>query len=148
MKTLIVSLIIASFLQSTILPLDLVLIILICRALIKEDKENLYLAFAFGLFIAHLNGHLLGFQSVIYLLVIFSTQLISKSRLSKNSLLVIPLSFVCLFFNEIAISLIVSQSIQLFPKIVLETILCIPVFYLLRVWEERFIPRKEIKLRV
>lgn len=148
MKTLIAILIIASFLQSTILPLDLVLIILICRAFIREEEENLYLTFAFGLLVSLLNGNLLGFQSIIYLLIVFLTQLISKSRLSKNSLLIIPLSFVFLTFNNMAASLFTNQSIQLFPKIILETVLCLPVFYLLRVWEERFIPRKEIKLKV
>lgn len=148
MKTLIVSLIIASFLQSTILPLDLVLIILICRSFIREEEENLYLAFTFGLIVALLNGNLLGFQSIVYLLIVFLTHLVSKSRLAKNSLLIIPLSFAFLSFNNIALSYMTNQSIRLFPKIILETTLCMPVFYLLRVWEERFIPRKEIKLRV
>lgn len=148
MKTLIAILIIAAFLQSTILPLDLVLIILICRALIKEDKENLYLAFAFGFCISLLGGHLLGFQSCFYLLTVYSTQLISKSRFAKNSYLFIPLSLILLTLNTAAVSLFANQTIRLFPKVVIETILCIPTFYLLRIWEERFIPRKEIKLRI
>lgn len=164
MKTLIAILIIASFLQSTILPLDLVLIILICRAFIsegnsvlisggknlfiKKDSNNLFLAFAFGLFVSHLNGNLLGFQSIIYLLIIFSTHLISKSRFSKNAYLFIPLSLVFLSFNALAFSFFENQSSNLFPKVALETMLCIPAFTLLRFWEERFIVKREIKLRV
>lgn len=148
MKTLIAILIIASFLQSTILPLDLVLVILICRSFIKEEAQNLYLAFAFGLFISLLNGHLIGFQSIAYLLIVLSIHLVSKSRFSKNSYLFIPLSLVFFILNTVALSLFQNQNIQLFPKIGLETLLCIPTFYVLRVWEERFIVRKDIKLKV
>lgn len=148
MKTLIAILIIASFLQSTIMPLDLVLIILICRSFIKEEQENLYLAFILGIVNSLLNGNYLGFQSITYLSVVFLTQLISKSRLSNNSILIIPLSFVFLSLNNMALSLLTNQSIQLFPKVILETLLCVPVFYLLRIWEERFIVKHDIKLRV
>lgn len=148
MKTLIAILIIAAFLQSTILPLDLVLIILICRAFIKEGGNNLFLAFALGLFISHLNGNLLGFKSFFYLVIVYSTQLISKSRFAKNSYLLIPLSLLFLSLNTAAVSLFTNQTIRFFPKVVIETILCIPVFYLLRIWEERFIVKKDIKLKV
>lgn len=148
MKTLIAILIIVSFLESTILPVDLVLIILIGRSFIKEEKENLYLGFGFGLLLSLLNGNYLGFQSITYLMVVFLTHLISRSRLAKNSFLVVPLNFMFLSLNEIVLSLMTNQSMQLFPKVILETLLSIPIFALLKVWEERFIVRKEIKLRV
>lgn len=148
MKTLIAILIIASFLQATILPLDLVLIILICRAFNKDESNDLFLAFAFGFFIAQLNGNLLGFISIFYLLTVYLTQLISKSRFAKNSYLFIPLSLLFLSLNTAAVSLFANQTIRFFPKVVIETILCIPAFYLLRTWEERFIVKKDIKLKV
>lgn len=149
MKTLIAILIVISFLQSTIIPLDLVLIILICRGFLKEEKENFYLAFSFGLLVAFLGGHFLGIQSVVYLGIIFFTHLISKTQFSRKNLnLVIFLSFVNLVLNTVIISLFINVSIQLFPKVILETIFCVPIFYLLRIWEERFVPKKDIKLRV
>lgn len=149
MKTLIAILIITSFLQSAIIPLDLVLVILICRAFVKEEKENFYLAFGFGILVPFLNGHILGLQSIIYLLIVFLTHLISKSRFAKNSLyLIVPSSFVFLSLSSMVNSLLTHMSIQLFPRVILETLLCVPVFYFLRVWEERFIVRKDIKLKV
>jgi len=48
---------------------------------------------------------------------------------------------------QIAISNFTHQGAQ-FPKIFLESLLSLPIFYLLRLWEERFTVRKEIKLKV
>lgn len=148
MKTLIAILIIASFVQSTIIAVNLVLIILICRAFIKEEDKNLYLAFAFGLLIAQLNANLLGFQSSIYLITIFATHLIQRSRFARNWILIIPLGFIFFSLDTTVMSVLTNQSIQLFPKAVWETLLIVPVFHLSRIWEERFIPKKDIKLRV
>lgn len=147
MKTLIIILIIASFIQSTILPIDLVLIILICRSYIKSDKTNLYLAFGFGLLDAHLNLTLFGLQSLVYSLVVAVTEGLSKSRLAGNSLLIIPLSLVLLLINQLPL-VFLRQSFQPFPKIFIEACLSLPILYLIRLWEERFIIQKEIKLRV
>ncbi|OGE37069.1 hypothetical protein A3D79_00565 [Candidatus Daviesbacteria bacterium RIFCSPHIGHO2_02_FULL_39_8] len=130
------------------MPVDLVLIILICRSFIKEEDKNLYLTFAFGLLVAHLNGNLIGTQSIIYLVTIFATHLIQRSRFAKNWILIIPLSLIFFSLNTATLSVLTNQSIQLFPKVVWETLLIVPAFHLLRIWEERFIPKKDIKLRV
>lgn len=148
MKTLIAVLIIASFLQTTILPLDLVLLILICRSYIKSERINLYLAFGFGLLISHLELKTLGPISITYLVLIFLTQILSKSRLAGNSLLIVPVSLILLFLNQIISSQFTLQAFQFSFKIFIESLLALPVLYLIRFWEERFIVRKEIKLRV
>ncbi len=148
MKTLIIILIIASFLQTTILPLDLVLIILICRSYIKTEKENLYLAFFTGLLISHLNLTPLGFMSILYLILIQITQILSKSRLAGNPLVIIPLSFVLLSLNQIINSYPLHQTIQIFPAVLIESILSLPILYLIRLWEERFTVSRAIKLKI
>lgn len=148
MKTIIVVLIIASFLQATVLPLDLVLIILICRSYIKTEKANLFLAFAFGLFVAHLNLYPIGLESIVYLILIQMTQMMSKSPLLNHAIVIMPLTFILLLLNDIVSSLLIHQSVHLMPKVAMESILSLPIFYLLRLWEERFIVRKEIKLKV
>lgn len=140
MKTLILILIILSFIQTTILPLNLVLIILIVRSLIRPEKNNLLLAFGFGLLLSHLNLQPLGFQSLIYLTSTQLTQILSKSRFSANPLLVVPLTVVFSTFS--------LMTIQLVPQVLIESFLALPIFYILRLWEERFIVRKEIKLRI
>lgn len=148
MKTLIVVLIIISFIQSTIVPLDLILVILICRSYIKPDKYNLYLAFSFGLLNSHLNLNLVGVQSLIYLSLVAITESLAKSRLAGNPFLIIPLSFILVSLNQLVLSIIIGQSIQIFPKNLIESLLSLPILYIVRLWEERFIVRREIKLRV
>ncbi|MBI2329923.1 hypothetical protein HYU94_00855 [Candidatus Daviesbacteria bacterium] len=140
MKTLIIVLIIAAFLQTTILPIDLVLLILICRAYVVSEKNNLYLSFIFGFLISHLNLINLGSQSLIYLVIVQAAQILSKIRLAGNPLLIVPISLVFL-------SLVNLGTLD-FPKIILTSLLSLPILYSLRLWEERFIVRKEIKLKV
>lgn len=147
MKALIIVLIIASFLQATILPLDLVLIILICRAFIKSGKSNLYLSFAFGFFLSHLTLSPLGLQSIIFLILVTLTESISKSRLSENPLSLIPICFVAILINQVTLSVFTQHALALTPKIY-EAFLALPIFYLVRYWEERFIVRKEIRLKL
>lgn len=148
MKTLIVVLIIAAFLQNTYFSLDLVLIILICRAYTRSDKANLFLAFALGFLDSHLNLTALGFQSIIYLVIVQITASLSKSPLSGNSFLIIPISLALLSLNQLANLIFLHQTLLIFPKTIFGSLLSLPVLYLVRLWEERFIVRKEIKLKV
>lgn len=148
MKTLIIILIIAAFLETTILPIDLVLIILICRAYIKEGRENLYFAFFFGILISHLTLNLIGVKSILYLVLVQITQILSKSRLAGNSAIIIPLVFVLLLSNQITDLFLLHKSAQIFPKVLIESIISLPILFLVRLWEERFIVKKDIKLRV
>lgn len=156
MKTLIIVLIIVSFLQTTILPIDLVLLILICRAYIKSDKSNLYLAFAFGLFLSFLNLANFGLESIIFLIIIQVTQMMSRSRLAGNPLLIIPVSLFFLVINQfLVMNQFINQAVnipvnfQVFPflKLLLGAFLSLPVLYIVRLWEERFVVQKGIKLK-
>ncbi|OGE77583.1 hypothetical protein A3J19_05090 [Candidatus Daviesbacteria bacterium RIFCSPLOWO2_02_FULL_41_8] len=147
MKTLIIILIIATFLQTTILPVDLVLLILICRAYIKSGRSNLYLGFAFGLLTAHLNLNFLGIQSLICLSFVQITQMLSKIRLAGNPLLIVPITLVFLSLNRIINSLL-SHTTWEFSGVILTAFLSLPTLYLIRFWEERFIVRKGIKLKI
>lgn len=147
MKTLIIILIISAFLQTTILPIDLVLLILICRAYIKPAKSNFYLAFAFGLFISHLNLTPLGLQSLVYLLFVAVTESLSRLRLAGNPLLIIPISFVLISLSQLVNSFLTHNLFE-FPKVIIASVLSLPILYLVKLWEERFIIQKEIKLRV
>jgi len=142
MKTLIGVLIFIAFLQTSVLPLNIVLIILICRSYLRTDKANLFLAFAFGLLLSYLNLNLMGFLSIIYLIIIQATQILSKTRLAGNSLLIVPLVFIALSINDLLL-----RDFNL-TKIILESIFSLPIFYIVRIWEERFIVRKEIRLKV
>lgn len=147
MKTLIIVLIIAAFLQTTVLPIDLVLLILICRAYLKSGRENIYLAFAFGLLVAHLNLTNLGLTAFFYLIIVQITQIISRRSFFNHPLVIIPVSLILLSFSHIINFLLNRQTIEL-PKILIAALVSLPIFYLIKLWEERFVVRQEIKLRI
>lgn len=134
--------------QSTVLSVDLVLMILICRSYIRSDKSNLFLAFGFGLLISFLSLTTLGIHSLIYLFFVFLTQTLSRARLSGNLFLIIPLTFCLLSSSQLISFILFHQPLEIFPKIFLESIFSLPLLYLIKIWEERFVIQKGIKLRI
>lgn len=148
MKTLITILIILSFLQTTILPVNFVLIILICRTFIRNDKSNLYLAFGFGLLLSHLSLVLVGSLSILYIILIFFAQLLSTSRFVNNILFLFPFGIFALLADHFAASRLLNTSFSFSFSLFFSFFMIIPVFFLLKLWEERFIVRKDIKLRM
>lgn len=147
MKILIIILILASFLQATILPLDLVLIILVLRAYIKAEAVNLYLAFFFGLLASLLTFTPFGLSSMIYLILVTLTQILSKSRLASHIFTTVPVVLVMLTLSNVSLALLSGESVQLWPKIVIEAVIILPIYIGLKIWEERFVV-KDIKLRL
>ena len=147
MKTLIICLIIASFVHYTIIPINLVLIILICRSYIISDKTNFFLAFAFGLLDSHFNLITLGLTSLIYLISVAIVESLSRSRLAGNAFLIVPLVFGLLLVNQAILLYFTRQSLEI-NKILLEALISLPIFYLVKIREEHFVVRKEIKLKV
>lgn len=148
MKILILVLILIAFLQSTILPFNLVLIILILRAYVAGDKYDLFLAFFFGLFMAHLNSLPLGPLSIIYLGLIELAKILARSHFSQNIITVIILMLGVLGAFHFLIFILGYQTFQIWPKIAIETLLSIPLYYLIKIWEERFMFKREVKLRM
>lgn len=148
MKTLITILIIAAFLQTTIMPINLVLIILILRSFLKMDASNLYLAFFIGLLMSVLDFKPLGFYSLIYLAATTGTQLVTRLRFSNHLVIIFPTVIFFLVAEKLVLSLTIGESLQLMPQILVEAVLVLPTYILLRFWEERFIVRRDIKLRV
>lgn len=147
MRLTIFILTLAAFLQTTIVPMNLVLILLICRSFLSTKKSNLFLAFIFGLLVDYLTLNTLGFQSIIFLVLIQITQIISKTRFSVHSLLIVPLAFLLLFVNALMLSFANNQSVQILPKILMESMLSLPIFYLIRFWSGRFVVQRDIKLK-
>ena len=147
MKKLIIILTIAAFLQTTVIPIDLILLILICRAYIKSEKSNLYLAFAFGLLVGHLNLAPFGIISLIYLTFVAVTQALSRLRLAGNPLLIVPVVFVYASLDQLMSSVFMHETME-FSRIIISASLSLPLLYLIRLWEERFIVQKEIKLNL
>ncbi len=148
MKTLIAVLLLLSFLQTTLIPLDLVLLVIVLRTYIKTDSSNLYLGFGFGLLIAFLGQTSLGPTPLVYLTLVQFTSLLKRTPISNYVLTVIPLCLVITIANTGINALILHQSTQFWPKVVIESLLGLPIYMAIKVWEERFVVRKEIKLKV
>ena len=147
MKTQIVILILASLVQVVFLPIDLVVLLLISQALIKNEKSNLWLAFFIGLFVAHLQQLPLGILSLIYIFEIELVQILRKMPLSGIFISFIIIFFV-LFINSLVYSIIFSPTLILWPKLFIEMILSIPTYIIMSFWQDRFIAKKDIKLKV
>lgn len=148
MKTLIAILIILAFLQTTILPVNLVLIVLICRTFIRNDKSNLYLAFGFGLLLSHLNLVLVGSLSILYVLLIFLAHILSTARSINNIFFLFPFGIFALLVDHFIASRLLNTSFSFSFSLFFSFFMIIPVFFLLKLWEERFIVRKDIKLKM
>ncbi|MBI2022439.1 hypothetical protein HYS97_01135 [Candidatus Daviesbacteria bacterium] len=147
MKLLIAFLITLAFLQTTVIPVDLVIIILMLRSYVKNDQANLYIAFGIGLLVSHLSATPLGLQSLIYLLLVQIARSFANSRFSENILIFLPVTAVLLIMNTVLTAYVSNQSVSLWPKILIEVFLSLPLYYLIKAWEERFIFKKGIKLR-
>ncbi len=137
-----------AFLQSTVIPFNLVLIILILRSYISGDKYDLYLAFFFGLFMAHLNSLPLGPLSIIYLGLVEMAKILARSHFSQNIFTMIILMSVFLSAFHFLTFLLGYQTFQIWPNIAIEILLSIPLYYLIRIWEERFMFKREVKLKM
>ena len=148
MKTLIVVLILLSFIQVTLIPLHLVLLVLLLRAYLYPEKINLYLGFFLGLLISYLESQSLGIYSLAYLVFIQVIQLFRKAPFAMHYFVMIPSIILILSLNLILLSVIQGSSIKLWPDILKESLFIIPVFFILKVWEERFVVRPGVKIRL
>lgn len=148
MKILITILTILSFLQTTILPVNFVLIILICRTFVRNDKSNFYLGFAFGLLLSHLNIVPLGSLSILYLILVFLAQVLSTSRSINSIFLLLPFGIFALLVDRFVTNFLLKISFSFSISLFFSFFIIIPLFFLLKLWEERFIVRKDIKLKM
>ncbi|OGE13995.1 hypothetical protein A3F00_04265 [Candidatus Daviesbacteria bacterium RIFCSPHIGHO2_12_FULL_37_11] len=147
MKTLIVVLILLSFIQVTLVPLNLVLLVLILRAYLYPEKINLYLGFFLGLLISFLESQALGVYSLAYVVFIQSIQMFRKAQFAMHYFVMIPSIVLILSLNLIFPQAVSGSTINLWPDILKETLLIIPVFFIIKVWEERFVVKPEVKIR-
>lgn len=147
MNLLITVLFFITFLEGTIIPFDLVLVILIARSFIVQEKSNYYLAFFFGLLASLLLSYPLGFLSLIYLFSVQVSHIIKTTNLAAYWIIVLPLTFSLLLLEQLILKLLNISNFNLF-FLLIPTILVLPIYFIIRFWEERFIVSKEIKLKM
>ncbi|MCL5784509.1 MAG: hypothetical protein M1142_04120 [Patescibacteria group bacterium] len=144
---LVILLIFLSFLQATLLPFNLVLLVLISRSFLKEEKSNYWLAFSFGLLLSFLLNYPLGSLSILYLVEVAIIHFIRRAEFASHWLVVLPLSFVFLLADQFVQSKLLGFSLNFWP-LVPQVVLSVPIYLLIRFWEERFIPRADVKLKI
>ena len=139
-------LIILSFLQASLIPVDFILLALIARSFVSSDKSNYFLAFAFGILVSLLSGKLLGSPSIFYIFPVFLASLLRKSPFLTNPVLVfLSAAFLVILAHILKVLQGVSPN---FILVAMEVAFILPVYFAVRFWEERFVPGKEIKLKM
>lgn len=147
MKIFTFLLILSVFFQTAFLPVNLCLILLISRSFAYEESKNYLAAILAGLFLGLLSSINLGFWPIVFLLTVKLVHIIRRLPIAANFLTVIPTSFVIIMLNFYAESLIFGTRIN-FAKIIWETALTLPFYILVRFWEERFVVKPEMKLKI
>lgn len=142
MKTIVAILIFLAFFQASVLPLNFGLILILTRAFLRQDRANLILALIFGLLLSHLEHLSLGIESLVFVISVELIYFWSRTPLSRNALTVLPV------VGLIILAVDLFSARQIWPGILPELILILPIYLIVRFWEERFIAPKEIKLRV
>jgi hypothetical protein len=147
----IIILIFISFLQGALLPFDLMLLILTVRSFVVDEKLNYWLAFGFGLLLSLLLGFPLGSLSLIYLLATAVVYSVKRTEFASNWLIVVPLVVILLIVDSLLQNLLMSSGFTSgisVSVLLAEVFLVLPIYFLIRFWEERFIPKKDIRLKV
>ena len=147
MKALIIILVLMAFLQSALLPVDLVLVMLIVRSFIISARNNLWLAFGFGLFVSLLTAQILGLHSLIYLISVILVHVAKKSQLTGSWLTVLPLVLTSSILLQLIQLLTLGQSIS-WTNILYQLFSTIPIYFGLKLWEERFVIPAYIRLKM
>lgn len=147
MKLFILFLILAGFIQTSFAGLNLCLVLLICRSFIVRDQLNLIMAFVIGIFLGILSAQNIGFWALVFLLAVEAIQVVKTLPILDNAKTLLPVSLLVVTMAAVSEAFLFGQSMN-FTKILWETLLSLPIFLLLRFWEERFIVTPGIKLRI
>lgn len=147
MKLIILLIILSAFLQTTFIPLNLVLLFIIARSFALSDDANFLLSFIAGIFVALLSSQNIGIYPIIFLSVTQIIYWFKKLPFSTNILLIIPVFLlICTGVSYIE-QTIFHQSFNIF-KIIFETLIGTSIFIFVKFWEERFIVKPQLKLRM
>ena len=143
MKTylILIPIFILSLLQASILPLNLLLVLILIRGALKPDRQNFYLAFWSGLLLDLAQGTPLGLSSLIFLLASLLLFLYSKKFEAIYAPFLAVFTFlISLFYKRIVIGYLDWKE---------SLLLAFLVFLFSFLWQ-RFVNRvfeRKIKLR-
>lgn len=141
-------LIFAAFLQTSFVPVNMVLVLIVARSLLIDARSNYFLAFSAGILLGVLSAQNIGYWPIILLIAVKVTYLIRKLPFNiglPTFLLALALS---LTIQILAEYLFLHHSIN-WTKPLTEFITGIPIFLFIRFWEDRFmIHTQGVKLKM
>lgn len=147
MKLFIFILFILALLQTSFIPLNLCLVLLVCRSYAAHQLSNYYLALAAGFFLGILSAVNIGFWPLIFLIAVVVIHTVRQLPITARFLTVIPVTFVVLLaVNWTESFFLRTPFIWWYPLI--SSIIAFPVYIIVREWEDRFVAKPGIKLRV
>lgn len=147
MKIFLLVIVLASFLQSAFLPINFVLVLIVARSLVVEDTGNYFLAFFGGLILSFLTQANLGYWPIIFLIVVKLAYMIKKIPVSFNPLIIFISGAILILITDYSGLLFSQQSFSLWIYLT-EIILILPIYFISKIWEERFTVKKHTKLRI
>lgn len=147
MKLIILLIILCAFLQTTFIPLNLVLLFIIARSFAITDNANFILSFIAGILVGLLSSQNIGIYPIIFLSVTQIIYWFKKLPFSTNILFIIPLFILICTSLAYIEQIIFNQSFNVF-KIIPETLIGTLVFIFVKFWEDRFIVKPQLRLRM
>lgn len=147
MRLFIVILILSAFVQSAFLPINLCLILIISRSFIKDTKSNLIAAFLVGILLSLLTSTNIGFWAVTFLVVCKVIQLIKNIPQVNSSKLFLVFAFLIISAVSFLAQIFTGEPFSII-NVIIESAVCLPVYILIRFWEERFMPNTDIRLKI
>ncbi len=146
MKAFILGLILATLLQTTLLPINLCLMLICVRSLVTTKISTLYLSVIFGVLLGVLSNTNIGFYPLIFLIAAKIIELFKASPLYNNVIFFLPLLFIVYLLISLISQIALGLSFSI-VQVISETLFSIPLYFLIKFWEERFIVRPQVKLK-
>ncbi len=147
MKLFIFLLILAAFLQTSFIPINLCLIILICRSYAVHQTKNYYCAFAIGLILSILSTYNLGFWPVIFLISVTMVHTARSLPFAHKVFTIIPLTFLLVLAVNFIESILIKANFS-WLAIIASSLSAFPLYIVIREWEERFMVKRDYRLKV
>lgn len=147
MKLFILSLIIATLLQTTLTQYNLVLILLITRSFIVSERANLYIAFCAGVLLGLMTSVNLGLWTTLFVVTVWLVHLIKKMPIAFNFKTFLPTIFILLLAVSLFEKLVFNQSFVIL-KILTELLIAFPMYIVFNIWSERFDVKPYIRLKL
>lgn len=147
MRFFIFLLILGAFIQSAFLPINICLILIVVRSFAVEEHQNYYLAFMTGIILAILSPVNIGFWTIILLFCVKFVHIIRTFPITSKGITIIPVALLLLGLTEYLQQLLFKVSFSITP-VIIGGVLALPLYFIIRLWEERFVVKREIRLKI